>query len=396
MKKLMLILCLGPLLVIAQPSEATVKKDLTNENTIKIDFTKTTGTRQWNASTGNWEYVRGVKMLQKSFSYPAYKVIIEGDAVYQDMGGGKYSYWKFRTTNQYFEGIPNLTKEAVHTEISKDWQKFYGADFKNIVKLINEPQLIETAQMIWHSPLSVSFQVEYTAEIIAATYYTETRKAIKEVRLYRSDVDAPWEKWLVSKGPQVILSKNEYSEEQINRMRKSTLAYKLGEELAKQALDSLPGMEIPVFETFEQLTAYAYDILRNKGKEELRYFLIQTLHRDIYFVKGSQTQLNARGEQLVNQLCETAFAEPLQFKDEFCDTKTKSGGSSTTNITYLGVVPKTSVTMGGAHVTGGYVNGVQQKEWKITRFTIYVRQDEDAENFLNSFTDPSQICPNDN
>ena len=395
MKKLILILCLGPLLVFAQPSEATVKKDLTNENTIKIDFTKTTGTLQWNSSTGNWEYVRGVKMMQKSFSYPEYKVIIDGDAVYQDMGGGKYSYWKFRTTNQYFDGIPNLTKDEVHKEISNDWQKFYGFDFRNIVEVIIEPKLIELSQMIWHSPLSVSFQVEYTAEIIAATHYTETRKVIREVRLYRNEVSSSWDRWLVSKGPEVILSKKEYGEEQIKRMRKTTLAYKLGEELAKSALDSLPALEMPEFETFEQLTEYAYGLLRNKGKDELRYFLIQTLHRDIYFVKGSDSQLNARGEQLVNNACEIAFSGPLKFKDQFCNLKNKSGGSSSSNITYLGAIPKTSVTFGGANIPDGYVNGVQKKAWKITRFTIYVRQDEDAENFLNSFEDPSQICPQD-
>jgi hypothetical protein len=335
-------------------------------------------------------------MLQKSFSYPAYKVIIEGDAVYQDMGGGKYSYWKFRTTNQYFEGIPNLSKEEVQTEIAKDWQKFYGFDFRNIVALVNEPKLIESSQMIWHSPLSVSFQVEYTGEIIASNYYTETRKVIREVRLYRTEVSSPWDKWLVSKGPELVLSKKEYGEEEIKRMRKTTLAYKLGEELAKSALDSLPAMEIPDFETFEQLTVYAYDILRNKGKDELRYFFIQTLHRDMYFVKGSKTQLNARGEQLVENACEAAFAGALKFKDQFCSTKTKSSGSSSSSITYLGAVPKTSVTFGGAAMAAGYVNGVQKKEWKITRFTIYVRQDEDAENFLNSFTDPSKICPDDN
>jgi len=54
----------------AQPSEADIKSKLTNSNTLEIKFTKSTGTRQWNSSTGNWEYVRGVVMKQKSFEYP--------------------------------------------------------------------------------------------------------------------------------------------------------------------------------------------------------------------------------------------------------------------------------------------------------------------------------------
>jgi hypothetical protein len=43
----------------------------------------------------------------------------------------------------------------------------------------------------------------------------------------------------------------------------------------------------------------------------------------------------------------------------------------------------------------GYVDGVPQTELKIIEYGIYVRQDQDAINFVNSFSDRKKICPND-
>ncbi len=62
MKQLLLLIIFAGIYVAgtAQPSDAVIKKDLTTALTIDIKFTKSTGTRQWNSGSGNWEYVRGV------------------------------------------------------------------------------------------------------------------------------------------------------------------------------------------------------------------------------------------------------------------------------------------------------------------------------------------------
>ncbi|MCA1481358.1 hypothetical protein, partial [Bradyrhizobium sp. NBAIM08] len=93
---------------IAQPSEAEIKKQITNTGTKSIKFTKTTGTRQWNRDLGNWEYVRGVEVIRNS-DYPGIDLVVAGDVVYQYTGEGGYSYWKFRTLSNQYLGIPNPT-----------------------------------------------------------------------------------------------------------------------------------------------------------------------------------------------------------------------------------------------------------------------------------------------
>jgi hypothetical protein len=118
---------------IAQPNDAQIKKDVGgNEAHVKtFNFTKTTGTRQWNGSLGNWEYVRGVLVVRKS-DYPEYDLEVRGDAVYQDMGGGKYSYKKFRVISNQYLGIPDPTIIEVTNALSKDWKMFYRGDYQTI------------------------------------------------------------------------------------------------------------------------------------------------------------------------------------------------------------------------------------------------------------------------
>jgi hypothetical protein len=56
--KIFLVLVLASNFIYAQPSEADIKSKLTSDVTLSIKFTKSTGTRQWNSSTGNWEIGR--------------------------------------------------------------------------------------------------------------------------------------------------------------------------------------------------------------------------------------------------------------------------------------------------------------------------------------------------
>ena len=111
----------------AQPSNAKVKSDAVGNGSgvISFNFSKTTGTRQWNSSAGNWEYVRGVEVKRKS-EYPGINLIVKEDVVYQYIGSGGYSFWKVRVLSNEYEGIPNPTANEINNFISKDWAKFYG------------------------------------------------------------------------------------------------------------------------------------------------------------------------------------------------------------------------------------------------------------------------------
>jgi hypothetical protein len=145
--------------VVAQPSDADIKKQITNAGTKSIKITKTTGTRQWNSDIGNWEWVRGVEVVRKS-EYPGIDFVVTGDVVYQYTGVGKYSYWKFRTVSNQYYGIPNPTAKEINDFISKDWAKFYGYYYTVITKLWFQPALATEPAWTWHNPNSVEFRMK--------------------------------------------------------------------------------------------------------------------------------------------------------------------------------------------------------------------------------------------
>lgn len=394
MKKLVIIACFSPFLVTAQPSDTEIKKQLTNPNTIEIKFTKTTGTRQWNSSTGNWEYVRGVIMKQKSFEYPEYKVTIGGDAVYQQTAGGKYSYWKFRSLYQFFEGIPNPSAADIQGVIEKDWKKFYGHRFAKIVKLHTLPQLAAEPAWMWHTPKSVSFKMSYTIDIITSNIHLETRNENCEIRFYRDELKGEWKNFIVSNAAGETVTKKELTPEEIKQLEKNTLAYSLNEQQAQQAAGNLPSVAVPDFKNPQEMADFIHSILLNGNPGQLKAVLLQTLAPAVFFVPGSAVQLNPNGNNLVNKCIKAAFLGPLKYKDQYCENYKKGSMTAAQHIYILGNMPKTTTMISFTNVNEGYINGVPQTRWKISNLDITVRQDEDAVQYLKSFSDKSKLCTN--
>jgi hypothetical protein len=394
MKVSTLLLCLAPFVIYAQPTETDIKKQLTNSNTIEIKFTKSTGTRQWNSGTGNYEYVRGVIMKQKSFEYPEYKVIIGGDAVYQQISGGKYSYWKFRSLYKTFEGIPNPLPADVIKVLEKDWKKFYGYGFNKIIKLHSQPQLSTEPEWIWHTPKSVSFKMNYRVDMITSNIHVETGTIESEVRLYRDDVKGEWESFFVLNAPLKATEKKEYSRAEIIKFEKTTLAYTLNEQQAQKNAASLPKIDVPDFNTPQELADYIHDILLNGNPEQLKAVLMKTLAPEIFFVPGSSAQLTDGAKMNIDECIKRAYQSPLKYKDQYCVNYKKGSLTSTQHIYILGNLPKTTTLISMIKAKVGYINGVAQTKWKISNLDITVRQDEDAEQYLNSFADKSKLCNN--
>ncbi len=395
MKNLLLILSvLLSLYAFCQPSDATIKKDLTNSNKVSIKFTKTTGTRQWNSSTGNWEYVRGVEITQKAASYPEFKIVVIGDAVYQSMGGSSYSYWKFRQTDQHYLDIPNPSTEEIYATISKDWKQFYGYNFRNITNLVVEPKIKEESKFVWHDPKSVSIEMIYTAEIING-WAVEKKEINKTMRLYKDDVNGDWVRFIMSNGPETVLEKTEYHEEEIKELRLKTLEYSLEEEKAKAHMNELPEVEIPKFEKFIDLFNDIHEILLSGDEKKLEAVLIQTLSKKKYLEVGSDVQLNYFGRELVDKITKDAFGYKYKYADQICRTYTFGDLSSERHVNINGSVPGSGMMMNGVLVPGGFKNGVQQWIWEITLLQVFILQDKKSTDYINSFDDPSKLCPND-
>jgi hypothetical protein len=382
----------------AQPTDAEIKKQITNAGTKSIKFTKTTGTRQWNSDIGNWEWVRGVEIIRKS-DYPGIDLLVVGDVVYQYTGAGKYSYWKFRTiSNQYF-GIPNPSAADINTLLSQDWAKFYGYYFQKITKLYYEPVLADEPAWTWHTPNSVEFKMKLKFDHIISYTEVETIETIWNVRLYRDDPKAAWKNFLASRSNNDPDTKKigvqTYTSEQVRDFEKQTLAFTINEKIAREKAASLPNVEVPAFASPREMVDFLHNLLRNGTPEQFEAVLLQVFSPN-FFVEGSSTQLTAQAKQLIASTITTAWKNKATYKQQYCQNYLINQSlSSKSHIYVLGCINNVASVFGVQSFNMGYVEGVPQIKWKLTELRVGVRQDQDAIDYINSFSDRKKLCPND-
>ncbi len=187
------LLSLFSILLNAQPSDAAVKKDAVGNGSgiISFTFTKSTGTRQWNRSTGNWEYVRGVVIKRKS-DFAGINLVVYEDVVYQYTGSGGYSFWKVRVLSNEYEGIPNPTQQEITGEINKNPEKFFGYYYDLITKLWYKPVLADTPSFVWSDPNKVEFKMKLKFDYIVRLKGVETVECLWNVHLKRDNPKSPW------------------------------------------------------------------------------------------------------------------------------------------------------------------------------------------------------------
>ena len=381
---------------IAQPTDAIIKKDLTTALTIDIKFTKTTGTRQWNSSSGNWEYVRGVHIRLKSKEYPDLVVKVVGDAVYQYMGGTKYSYQKFRTGYNEWEGIPNPTETEIEKLISSDWKSFYGFYFNKIVKLNSGPTFVKEKNFTWNSPNLVVFFMKVNADMLGPNYSIETVEQEFEVRFFRDNIKDPMQRFMSSSGSSnsKVLSTQQLTEGKIRELEKKTLAYTLAEETAQKEAASLPELNVPDFKNGKEMADFFHDILRNGTPELLKAAMLKTLAPHL-MVDGSKTQFSWQGKEMYDKAVMEAFAGDSKYKDQYCKNYSTTSLTSKNYIYIQGAINKCITLIGCTEANDGYKDGVPQMKLKLLTLDVTVRQDQDAINFINSFSDRKKLCPAD-
>ncbi len=399
---LFVLLFILPVAVFAQPSDAEIKKQISNAGTKAIKFTKATGTRQWNSDIGNWEWVRGVEVIRGT-EFGGIDLVVTGDVVYQYTGVGKYSYWKFRTLDNHYLGIPNPTAKEIADFISKDWQRFYGFYFTRITKLYGEPVLADLPEWTWHSPNSVSFKMKQSFDFIYSNTEIQTLQTIWNVRLYRDDPKASWKSFLSVKsqdaGEEKVTGSKNYTAEQLNDLKLKTLAYTYSEQQAAAAVAALPQVLLPEFKSAEEMVKYLHDVLRNGTPEKLRAVCLQLFH-PAFFETGSKVQLKPVEEQSFAQVITAAYNNKATYKQMYCQNPGYrvdqwGGGSSKKTIYITGAVNNCNSSFTIAPVNIGYKEGVQQTALRILEYGINVRQDADAINFISSFSDRKKLCAND-
>lgn len=397
-----LIITFQSVIALAQPSDAQVKKDAAGQGGAGIKsvrLTKSTGTRQWNSSVANWEYVRGVEVVRKS-EYPGIDLIVTGDVVYQYTGAGKYNYWKFRVLDNQYAGIPNPTAQEIQQFISSDWGKFYGYYFNVITKIHQQPVLAEKPMWFWHSPNQVSFRMKLSFDHIVHLKGIETMECIWNVRFYRDDMKAPWKNMLALRSEEAadikVLGFKNYTPQQLADFEKQTLQYTMAEQKAARAAAILPQMHVPAFSEAEEMVKYVHDVLRNGNPEKLRAVLLQ-LFAPGFFEEGSKVQLRAVEEQNFAQVVIAAYNNKATYEQMYCQNpgyrvEKWGNGSGKKTIYISGAVNNCNSYFSITPVNMGFKEGVAQTALKIVEYSINVRQDAEAINFVNSFSNRKNLC----
>ncbi|MBC8042664.1 MAG: hypothetical protein IAF08_04390 [Rhizobacter sp.] len=390
MKKLsvLLLLCLMAAKAIAQPSDAQVRKEMTGSGTISVTLSKNPGTKSWNSDTKNDEYTRGVVIKRKT-EYPGINVIITGSAVYQWVGG-KYSYWKFRSVSQEYEGIPNPKDADILAFIEKDIKDFYGDyNYRRITEVLESPKLASEPHWYWHSPLSVSFdmKVKYKIKSTINTDNLDLTEQLYVVRLYRDDMKQPWQRFLSSAKQEAdsktVLGSETFPREKLDKL--STLADKRAEAATQAVIAAGGDMKIPDSGSFQDLVMFLHKLLRDGNAEQLRAALIQTL----------APNMDSR-DAIINRIIDEAYNHDLKYKDVYCTTPNiNTRQSNAKNFYFIGNTPNTNSVFSGSQVAEGYVEGQPVTKWKIGRIVVGMRFDDDAVKYLSSFSDKKKLCPND-
>ncbi|MFN8305812.1 MAG: hypothetical protein U0T79_03475 [Ferruginibacter sp.] len=399
------LLCFSGVTAYAQPSDAKVKSDAIGNGSgvISFHFTKSTGTRQWNSSTGNWEYVRGVVVKRKS-EYPGINLIVYEDVVYQYMGNGGYSFWKVRVLSNEYEGIPNPTQQEITEFISRDWPKFYGFYYNSIVKLWHEPVLADTPRWVWHSPNSVEFRMKMKFDHIIRLKGIETQECIWKVRLYRDDPKAPWKNLFALRSEDGsdnnVLGMKNYTPEQLAQFEKQTLQFTLAEKTAQQQAGDLSKLvTVPAFNEAEEMARFVHNILRNGTPEQFRAVMLQVCGPG-FFVNGSKVQFTMQEEQNLANVITAVYSNRVTYKQLYCqlpEMKVEKWGNQPTrkDITIKSVLNNCNTQFTIERVNMGYKEGVPVTRLAIISYGIYVRQDQDTYDYINSFSSRAKICPQD-
>lgn len=382
----------------AQPGDAQIKKEVGgNEAHVKtFKFTKTTGTKQWNGTVGNWEYVRGVLVVRKS-DYPEYDLEVRGDAVYQDMGGGKYSYRKFRVISNQYLGIPDPTITEITEALSKDWKMFYRGDFQKIYQIHEQLQFTSEPYFFWYSPNSVELTVKNKVELVESNVETKVVDQVYKVRLYRDNPKAIWKNFVAGKETSHKENK-EYSKQTIayekaERLRRKSLAYTMNEQMATSATQIIyPDDSLIRFSTMKDLSSAIHKVLHSGKPDYLKAMLTRLFARNL-MVDGSNVQVNGIGEQMINKTIEAAYKGDATYAMQYCPLANIDHKKSNEKHIYLnGGMEKVVTLISGIQEKGAMVNGVAETTWKIANIDVGTRQDDEALKYFASFTDKEKWC----
>jgi len=279
--------------------------------------------------------------------------------------------------------------------IDADRAKFFGYYYGKIVELKEGPTLIP--EFNWETPMRVVFKMKVVSEQIASNTKLETVEQLYEVRFYRDELNQPWQRMISSFGERNIRSTRELNAEEIRRM--PTLALIEANRQITNRMASLPEVTIPTFKDANEAATFVYQQIREGSAASLEVVL-RKMMASYYYQEGSTTLLTSQGEETMRRVIEKAYKGTHKFKNQYCANPVidvNRTRSSRNRVYFLGVVNNLSSQIAFELQGGKYIDGVKTgQEWKITDIQVYLRDDQEVRDFIESFTDRKKLCPKDN
>ena len=182
----------------AQPSEAQIKKDISDAKTVSITFGKP-GSKRWDSSYSKWIWTRDYSTKRKTEETGVFQ-ISTGYAAY-NANGASYTFWRVFPNSSRYEGIPNPTAAEIRALIDRCSVKeiFGGFHYGNVVGEIESFGPPAGPNFDWHTMNSVSFDLVgvYTQKTNGIGG-TERGQRTFRIRLYRDTVKSEWKKFLTT------------------------------------------------------------------------------------------------------------------------------------------------------------------------------------------------------
>ncbi|MFZ1452339.1 MAG: hypothetical protein WAT20_06520, partial [Ferruginibacter sp.] len=91
-----------------------------------------------------------------------------------------------------------------------------------------------------------------------------------------------------------------------------------------------------------------------------------------------------------------AYEDKATYKQQYCQQlNIKKGMSSKSHFYISACINEVASLYVVEAYNAGYVEGVAKTKLKLSDLQIRVRQDQDAINFINSYSDRKKLCPYD-
>ena len=277
MKKLFVVtlLLVSGLLSYAQPSDATVTKDIRKRFSVgKIKLGGSSTSKEKEGLIWHYFYWRHFTLTKTDASGLTGEI---GSAVMYEKVGNTYTFHNYAAIETKVGGMQDPNKDELIKYFNANLSEYLGGAYGDIVVKMPVISIPSGTKFNWGSPEQVTFisKAIYSRKVS----YTEVEKAehYYEIMLFKGQ-NGEWNRISADEieGQKKVISKKAYSSSEVDAMK--TLQELDEEQAASAAISSLPWVEeAPVFKSDKQLFYFIHDILMSSPQPEATAHLYKVM-----------------------------------------------------------------------------------------------------------------------